>query len=925
MKSVRYLFLCLISFTSLCAETIHQAPVGLCADGSVNPLGGTQQPLLTWQIPSVERGAKPTSWQVLVASSEDLLAKDSADFWDSGKVLVVNLPGIHYEGSLPPVGSRCFWKVRWWGADDKASPWSEAAVWEVAPIGPADWQGARWMDDGKPNPVKDEDFYLPDPAPLMRHEFTVSKPVLRARLHVAALGLGLANINGSPVYDQVFDPAWTHFDKRILFRSHDVTKHLAEGNNCLGLMLGNGWYNPLPLRMWGHRNIRQSIPVGRPRAIALLVIDHPDGTSTTVKSGEGWKTAAGPTIRNSIYLGEERDARLDPAGWDLTDFDDSAWQPVRLTDHPLEPLMPLQMPPVRKKEPVLAQAISSPKQGIYIVDFGQNLTGLAETKIDAPAGTTIVFRFGELLNEDGTLNGLTSVAGQIKGLRDDPDGTKVPKGGPGAPEYAWQQNVYITRGGGVETFVPRFTFQGFRYMEITGLPYKPQLGDFRAFPLRTDLASAGSFTCSDPDLNRIQEICRATFLANVMTVQSDCPHRERFGYGGDIVATSEAYMMNFDMDGFYQKTVRDWGDAARPDGRLTDTAPFVGIDYCGVGWAMVHPLLLEQLHQHYGAHTLIEEQLPIAIRWLEVAAASRQDGLIVKGLGDHEALVPARGPEHLTPMFIDSALRIARLARIMNRAEDAARFEKMAQESAIAWAKKFLAANGKVGDGAQSTQAFALGFNASPDASRKDVFGQLVTSLTAPEDGPRLTTGIYGTRFMLEELSKNGRSDLALALANRETFPSWKWMLKNGATTLWEHWEEEENTYSHNHPMFGSISAWFFRWLGGIQCADDAVAFNRILLRPQVLEGLDWVKTSHQSIRGEIVSNWSVKGEERVFEFVIPAGATAIVELPARANEILTEGGKKLSDVPEIRILDSTPQTHRMEIGSGSYRFATKL
>ncbi|MFN7343666.1 MAG: glycoside hydrolase family 78, partial [bacterium] len=218
-------------------------------------------------------------------------------------------------------------------------------------------------------------------------------------------------------------------------------------------------------------------------------------------------------------------------------------------------------------------------------------------------------------------------------------------------------------------------------MEISGLPETPKTENFRAFPLHTDVPSVGSFSCSNDDLNRIQEITRRTFLSNIMTVQSDCPHRERFGYGGDIVATSEAFMMNFDMAGFYAKTVRDWGDAVRPDGRLTDTAPFVGIDYCGVGWAMVHPLLLEQLYRYYGDRALIEEQLPVAIRWIDVVAAQRQDGLIVKGLGDHEALIPARSPAHLTPKFIDSSRRIARLSRIIGKDEDAERFDQMANES----------------------------------------------------------------------------------------------------------------------------------------------------------------------------------------------------------------------------------------------------
>ena len=562
------------------------------------------------------------------------------------------------------------------------------------------------------------------------------------------------------------------------------------------------------------------------------------------------------------------------------------------------------------------------------MDFGENFTGIPEVTMDVPPGTRVLFRFGELLNDDGSLNPLTSVAGQIKGMREGPDGKKIPKGGPGAPEYAWQRDLYVARGGGPETFTPRFTFHAFRYMEITGLPEAPAAADIRAFPLRTDLTSAGTFTCSDEDLNRIQETCRRTFLANVMTVQSDCPHRERFAYGGDIVASSQAFLMNFDMAGFYSKTVRDWSDAARPDGRLTDTAPFVGIDYCGVGWAMVHPLLLEQLHRHYGAHALLKEQLPVAMRWLEVAAAARQNGLVTKGLGDHEALVGARSPAHLTPMFVHSARRVARLARALGQDEDAARFDSLAAESAAAWARAYLdQESGKVADGSQPSQCFALGFGAAPPAARPAIFDRLVTELTAPEDSPRLTTGIYGTRILLEELSKNGRSDLALALADRDTFPSWKWMLQNGATTLWEHWAQEENTYSHNHPMFGSVSAWFFRWLGGIQCAPDAVGFDKIILRPQVLDGLEWVESSHRSIRGPIVSNWSVAADAtRRFQFTVPTGATAVVELPVRPGELIRENNRPLADAPGIRILHSeNPAIRRLKLASGSYNLTTQL
>jgi alpha-L-rhamnosidase len=902
------------------AADLH--PVDLRCDGQTDMPVVRATPELTWRVESASRGQAQSAWQILVARNPRTLAEDQGDLWNSGKVAANRSPFVRYAGKPLTVGQRCHWKVRCWSADGQPSAWSAPAIWEVAPQSPADWQGARWIDDGRAHPTRDEDFYLPDPAPLLRREFTLAKPVVRARLHVAGLGLCYTSLNGERLSDQFLDPPWTAFDKRILFRTLEVTAQLTAGTNCLGLTLGNGWYNPLPLRMWGQRNIRTSLATGRPRVIACLVAEHPDGTRTIITTGPGWTTTAGPTLRNSIYLGEERDSRQALPGWDRAGFEASPWQPARVTDDSLEPLQPLAMPPVRAEAPIPAVAVTTPSPGVFIVDFGRNFTGVPEVDLKVPAGAQIRFRFGEVLNPNGTLNPLTSVCGQIKGKRKGPDDREVSVGGPGAPAIAWQQDVFIARGGGREQYRPDFTFHGFRFMEITGLPEPPAPAACRGIPLHTDLPDAGTFACSDERLNRIQEMCRRTFLANAVSVQSDCPHRERFGYGGDIVATSEAFLMNFDMAGFYAKTVGDWSDAARPDGRFTDTAPFVGIDYCGVGWAMVHPLLLEQLHQHYGNRRLLEEQLPAAMRWLDGEAGRRRQGLVTSGLGDHEALAKAGGAVLTTPMFMDSARRIARLARWLGRQDEAGRYEKMADESAVAWATAFLnPATGQVGGGSQSEQAMALGFGGAPRAAQPAIFARLVESLNATNDSPRLSTGIFGTRFLLEELSRNGRGEVALALARRKTFPSWGWMLENGATTLWEHWAGSENTYSHNHPMFGSVSAWFFRWLGGIQPAVDAVGFDRMEIRPQVVSGLQWVKCSHRSIRGMIESNWSTTDTGVSFVFVIPPDTTALLELPARAADELTEGGRAVTDADGIKQLASGPTVRRLQVGSGRYQF----
>ncbi len=897
-------------------------PVDLRTDGVANPIASSATPQFVWRVVSEKRGQSQSAYQILVASDALKLAGHQGDLWDSGKTATQRVPHVDYQGEALEAGARVFWKVRVWDANDDVTPWSETGTFEVAPVSPDDWQGARWINDGKELPENEEDFYEDDPAPLMRREFEISKPIVHARLHIAGIGYALASVNGERLADQVLDPPWTNFDKRILFRTHDVTDKLAEGANCLGITLGNGWYNLLPLRMWGHRIFRESLPSGRPRVIAMLVVDHPDGTRTTVTTDETWRFAEGPTVRNSIFLGEVRDARREIAGWDMPGLDTADWQPVGVADRPLEPLMPhLDMPPVRATEVIPAVAVTEPKPGVHIIDFVKNFTGLPELRLDVPEGTEISLRFGELLYEDGNLNPMTAVAGQIKTPKEDEQGNLVSRGGPGAPVTAWQQGKYIAKGGG-ETYLPDFTYYGFRYMEITGLPEIPKAEDFRAHFLNTDVPSAGTFASSNELFNDIQTITRNTFLANIVSVQSDCPHRERLGYGGDIVATSEAYLMNFDMAGFYAKTVRDWADAAQPDGNFTDTAPFVGIQYCGVGWAMVHPLLLEQLYNHYGDLALIREQLPHAVTWFDGEASRRENGIVTKGLGDHEALKSGNRPLLTTAMFIATANRMARLSRLIGKDEDAVRFEQYAAESTTAWQKEFFdAETGKVGTASQTEQLFALGFGGAPNDAEEAMFEHLVESLMSAEEAPQLTTGIYGTMLLLEELTKRGRHDLAVALANRKTFPSWGWMLENGATTLWEDWEGTDGTKSHSHPMFGSISGWFYRWIGGIQPAEDAVAFDRVLIRPQVPHGLEWAKSSHQSIRGRIESNWETTVEGARFEIVIPPDTTAIAELPA--GEI-TESGMSLDRAVGVTVGEVAGKIQRIELAGGHYRFLVK-
>jgi len=898
-------------------------PVSLHCEYANNPLGlDTLNPRLSWKLESASRAQEQSAYQILAASSPKWLTSGQGDLWDSGKVFANRTIGVPYHGQPLNSSQQAFWQVRVWDNQGRPSDWSHPAKWEMGLLSPQDWQ-AQWLNDGKPNPEKDADFYHEDPAPLFRKVFTLSKPVTRARLHISGLGYYEARLNGGRVGDHVLDPGWTRYSERVLYSTYDVTDQVRPGANCIGIMLGNGWYNPLPLRMWGHLNLREHLPVGRPRCIARLEIEFADGTRAAVVSDPSWKVADGPIRFNSIYLGEIYDARREAAGWDRAGFDDSSWRRARVATEPIGRLGAQSQPPIRVTKLLKAARLSEPKPGVFLFDFGQNFAGWVNLKLSAPAGTRIVLRYGELLNPDGTLNPMTSVAGQIKSTRKTEDGREESVGGPGAPVVAWQSDTYVAKGKGTESYTPRFTFHSFRFVELVGLPGKASRDAVTGVRLNTDVEQVGSFECSNDQCNRIQKMCDWTFLSGLFSVQSDCPHRERFGYGGDLAVTSEAYMMNYDMATFYAKAVRDWQESARPDGMLTDTAPFVGIQYCGIAWAMAHPLLQRQLYQYYGDRQLIEEQYETARCWLDLEAKKHPNGIVEEGLSDHEGLAPAPATAMVTPLFAASARTLSELAAILDRKAESQKYGRLYQQIQKAYLEKFLdQSSGKVGPGTQASQAFALYLGLVPEHQRAAVRQYLLDDIRLRDEG-HLSTGIFGTKFMLDVLSRAGEAELALTIVNQKTCPGWGYMLENGATSLWEHWKGSDNTYSQNHPMFGSVSEWFYHWLGGIQPAAEAAGFDQIIIRPQVVSDLNWVRCSYNSVRGKIVCNWKRIGNRLKLEAEIPANTKALVYVPASGSGQVKEGGEPVERSPGIKSVRQDGCNTIIEVGSGRYVFET--
>ncbi len=748
---------------------------------------------------------------------------------------------------------------------------------------------ASWITDGSELPASDSLFYLDNPTPLFRKEFSITKPVAQAKLFITAAGYYLAWLNGERIGDQILAPAWTDYSKRIYYSGYDITESLLNQKNCIGIALGNGFYNPLPLRKWGRRNLRNDTKVGKPAILAMLSIAYKDGTSETMVSDTSWRHAFGPIRHNSVYLGVKYDARHEIDGWNEVGFDDQSWKPAVKGDAPGGELQEAFFPPVQIAQEIKPVDVYSPQEGTWIVDMGVNFTGTYKIRLEGNEGDTIHFRFGERVYEDGSLNPMTSVIGQIK---------RPGIGGPGAPDVAWQRDLYVMGEEGSGIFQPDFTYHVYRYMEIKGLDYKPEPEDITGLFTYTNVDSQNTFDSSSDLLNDIQEVTRRTFLANLVSVQSDCPAREKFGYGGDLNATSESYIYNFDVQSIYRKTIYDWVDAMN-DSTFVDTAPFVGVKYCGISWESAFLITQYHLYLYYNDIALVEELYELDKQWMEKVARIHPEGLVTSGLSDHESLEPVPVELTGTSHYLQCARIMQEFASVMGDEESVEKYKLLAEKLKSIVKERFwdVPVNQKINR--QTLFANLLYHGIIPAGEIEAAKDSL---LKAVSNGPagHFNTGIFGTKYVLEALSKYESPEAVFDIVNSTTFPGWGFMIDNGATTLWETWKESDNTYSNCHPMFGSVTEWYYRWLGGIRPDEEYPGFERFTLAPSTPQGLDGVNCTYQSPYGSITSNWkrNQKGGYE-FELIIPEGTTARVKLPlSNSQELQVKSGPAID--PEM-------------------------
>lgn len=763
---------------------------------------------------------------------------------------------------------------------------------------PVKWE-ASWIRDQQTHFFKDQRAYQENPAPLFVKEFVLNKPLRTATLHITALGYYEASVNGKKIGNRVLEPSQADYARRVFYSSYDITSLLNRKENRLEVLVGNGWYNPLPLRLFGRFNLQDVLPVGEPALLAQLELVGEDGSKEIIATDPSWQVGESNIRRNSIYLGEWIDLRVAKQNRPL--------QPATKAVPPAGTLQPQESPSVIIAQEIAPKAIWQTTKG-WLLDFGTNQTGVLQLKTRLPAGTILKVQYGELLYSDRTLNKMTSVAGQIKSA-----GT----GGPGAPDTAYQEDIFVCSGE-EDLFRPAFTYHGFRYAEIQGYPGFPDTAGIRALVLHAAVQETGGFSCSDPRLNELLAISKRTFLSNLIGVQSDCPHREKLGYGGDIVATAESFIQLFDMEAFYTKTVLDFADAARPDGGFTETAPFVGIADEGYGggsgpveWGAAHPELLRQLYRYYGKKELLQAQYPQVKKWVDFLKSKAVDHLLHTTIGDHESIAPKDLSVSASSFYYYSISLLAEFAMELGRKGEAMVYIKEANQVRQRFIERFVNdSTGKVGIGTQSTQAHALYFGLVPAPLQKKAFDYLVADIIEKNDG-HLSTGIFGTRFLLEVLAQYGRADLAYDIITKEGFPGWMHMMDRGATSLWEHWEYSDDTFSHNHPMFGTVTEFFFRWLAGIRRmhgynGKEVVGGGKVdwLIAPDTRR-LEWVKAGVGTKNGPLTVEWKKTGNQLELLVEVPADTRVQVQLPV--NEMHRRSQTRLLKAGKNRILHTIP------------------
>ena len=877
-----------------------------------DPLGiDVTMPRLSWILASSARGQVQTAYQILVASSPAALAKDEGDLWNSGKVMSNRSVLVPYAGSTLRSGMICYWKVQVWDKDGRQSAWSSTGVWTMALLSQEEWRGQWIGKDGGPDTSDDRTL----PARWLRKEFSVTKPIARAIVSLAGLGLSELYCNGEKVSDDVLSPGLSDYTKRVYYVTRDVTALLRVGTNALGVILGNGRYYAPRLK-----TPIETVSYGYPQLRMQMRIDFVDGTSETLVSDRTWKlTTDGPIRANNEYDGEEYDARMELDGWAQPGFVDEAWQVPDLMAAPAGPLHAQMAEPIRVTETFTPVSVREIAPGTFIYDMGQNLVGWCRLFVQGPRGTKVTLRHAETLAPDGNL--------YVANLRS-----------------AKAADLYTLRGSGRETYEPRFTYHGFRYVELTGYPGTPDLSTLQACVVHDDVAQVGTFTTSDPVINRIYRNIVWGVRGNYRSMPTDCPQRdERHGWLGDRSSESVGAAYIFGIAAMYAKWVQDMEDAQRENGSVSDVCPAYWPFYNdNATWAGSTVMIPHALFMQYADTGLIRRHYGSMVRWVDHMSTFIKDDIMPKDTyGDwcvppedaklihsEDPLRKTSGELLGTAFFHHELMLMSRFATVVGKPADAQRFTTLAARLKRGFHTRFFdPSRGYYDTGSQTSCVIPLAFGLVPEENRKSVFARLVHKITDETKG-HVGTGLVGAQWLNRVLTDNGRTDLVYGFVTSTTYPSWGYMASKGATTIWELWNgdtADPGMNSGNHVMLvGDLVIWLYERMAGLAPDPETPGFKRIVMKPTPMGEPKDVAATHRSPYGQVVSAWSQKNNVFTWHVTVPVNTTATIHIPCPRGGKIFESHLPLKDVSDVRILREEDDVVICAVGSGTYSFVVR-
>ncbi|GAB3937117.1 glycoside hydrolase family 78 protein [Mucilaginibacter myungsuensis] len=846
-----------------------------------DPIGmDTPHPRFTWRLQDDRQGAKQTAYRIVVGKTVAELAKGTA--WNTGWVKSDAQLATYAGAALKPF-TKYFFRV---DVADKGGvkKTGKVSTFEIGMMTMDNWKG-EWITDINDVALK--------PAPYFRKVFSAAKKIKSARAYITAGGLFELYVNGQKIGNHRMDPMYTRFDKRNLYITHDVTANLLAGKNAVGVLLGNGWYNHQSTAVWDFHNAKWR---ARPTFLLDLRVTYTDGSTETISSGQDWKTALSPVIFNSIYTAEHYDARLEQPGWNTIKFDDSAWKTAISRQSPSKNIVAQVMHPVRNVEEIATKSVKAFSDSNYVFDLGRNISGVSKFTVDGPAGTIIRLKHGERVYANGHVD-MSNIDVHYR---------------PKDKSDPFQTDIIILDGKGPKSFSPHFNYKGFQYVEVnSSAPLKLTHYNMVGYFMHSDVPAVGKVSSSNPTVDKMWYATNNSYLSNLFGYPTDCPQREKNGWTGDATIANETGLYGFDGITVYEKWMADHRDEQKPDGVLPSIIPTDGWGYDwgnGPDWTSTIAMIPWNIYLFYGDKHLLAECYDNIKLYVDHIDEKYPTGLTTWGLGDWVP-VKSKSPVELTSTcyYYKDALILSSAAKLLGKTADAEKYAALAEKIKTAFNQKYLKADGIYNNGLQTELSCPLYWGLVPDDMKAKVAGNLAKRVEA--DNFHLDVGLLGQKAILNALSDNGYADVAYKVAAQETYPSWGWWIKNGATTLYENWKiDAKNDISLNHIMFGEIGAWLYKGLGGIYPDADQPGFKNVILAPNFVNGLDRFETSHKGPYGTILSSWKKEYGKVIYNVEIPANSTATVKLPTMP------GMKAYIGVNEVK--GTTTQ-----LAAGKYRF----